>query len=538
MVNHPNRNRKAKAKTATTSTRPAHEHDYSALLVGVAGSFRAAVKAGEPLFLTDADGLNELYLDSLPSERQVHDCSCCRRFIETFGSLVTITPEGDISPVMWNPEGVPEFYNDAFKAMFDRVKRARVTSVFLNKQTTWGNPITGNWSHIAITPPDHLVYRERALTAGQAMAAGKENFRTVAAALADFKAAMLDEAARILQAEALARSEKFIAPVKWLRTLHDRPKGRKGENVLWRAIALAPEGYCHPRASVVGSLLEDIADGKPFEEIKARFNSKLGPLVYQRPQAAPSAGNIAAAEALVAELGLGPSLERRYARLDELQTVWTPAKPKEAAAPSGGVFGHIKPKGTDVVRPVDMPAVTMTWDKFTRTVLGGAEQMEILVPHTGSFIGLTTAANMDAPPILKWDRDDERNPVAWYVYHRGSPASQWGLVGGSWAKVAAVSPIPTIWGSKPMPFISDGMVLVIEGAADTRTDSGNALFPECLRDDLHGIRPTVEAYSRSATLNGREQAAAGYDIRKGGAQCTLRAFVNGAWTAYRIDRWD
>lgn len=536
MVNHPNRRKKAAKAAVATRATATHDHDYSALLIGVRASF-AATPVG-PLFKTDVDSLNDLYLGSLPSERQVHNCHCCKRFIEVYGGLVSISESGETQPVMWNPETVPEFYRPAFQAMHDQVRRARVTSVFLTKQTTWGTPETGTWSHMSAVPPASLVYRERALTAGQAMAASRENFKTVAAALGDFTAPMLDEALRLLRAEALARSEKFIAPVQWLRTLHDRPKGRKGENILWRAIGSAPEGYCHPRASVVGSLLEDIAAGLPFADIKARFDAKLGPLLYQRPQAAPTAGNIKAAEEMVAKLGLAPSLERRYARLDELQPMWTPATPS-APAPAGGVFGHIKPKdAASSVLPVDMPPVTMTWDKFTRTVLTSAERLEILVPSIGRFIGLTTAANADAPPILKWDREDERNPVAWYVYHRGSPATQWGLRGGSWTKVNAITPLPTMWGSRPSPFLGEGMVLVIDGAADTRTDSGNALFPECLRDDLHGIRSVVEAYSRTAVLGGREMAAAGYDIRKGAADCTLRAFAGGAWTCYRIDRWD
>jgi hypothetical protein len=539
MVNHPKRSKRTARATAAVSATHNHDHDYSALLTGVRASFEAVASGHAKLFLTDADGLNDLYLNSLPSERQVHNCHCCRRFIGTYGGLVAITEAGETIPAMWNPEGVPEFYRAAFAAMFDRVKRARVTSVFLTKQTMWGMPTTGTWSHLAVTPPSALVYRERALTDGQAMAAAKENFRTVATALSEFTPPMLDEALRLLQADALARSEKFIAPVRWLRVLHDRPKGRAGENIMWRAIASEPEGYCHPKASVIGPLLDDIVAGLPFADIKARFDAKLGPLIYQRPQVAPSAGNIKAAEELVAKLGIAPALERRMARLDEVRASWSPARPTTPPA-TGGVFGHLKPKdAAGTVRPVDMPASTMTWDKFARTILPSAEQMEIHVPSTGRFIALTTAVNADAPPVLKWDRADERNPVAWYVYPHGSPAHQWGLSGGMWAKVAAITPFPNLWGTRPMPFIGDGVVLVIEGAADTRTGSGNALFPECLRDELHAVRSTIEAYSRSAELAGRAEASAcGYDVRKSAADCVLRTFSGGAWTSYRIDRWD
>lgn len=523
--------RRATVKAVPSSAEP-HDHDYSGILSTVAASFAATVVGQPRLFITDAGGLNDLYLDKLPSERQTHNCSACRQFLDRFGGIVAITEGGEASPVMWSPDGAPEFYRPAFAALCDRVKRARVTGVFLSSLPTWGTPATGEWSHMAVVPPSALLHRARALTAGQAMAATKENYRTVAAALAEFTVPMLDEALRILQADALARSEKFVGPVKWLRTLHDRPKGKIGENILWRAIATAPEGYCHPKASVIAPLLDDIVAGLPFADIKARFEAKIHPLMYQRPQVAPAAGNIRAAEALFEKMGLAPALERRFARIEDLQNLWEPRGTQEAKS-SGGVFSHLKPKGEAAVGAVDLPATTMTWEKFARTILPNAERMEINVPAHGRFIGMTTAAIADAPSIMKWD-----NPVAWYVYHGGSPAAQWKLAPG-WAKVLAATPFPTQWGDKPKPHLGEGVVLVIDGCMDTNEHSGNALFPECLREDLHQVRATIEAYSRSAKICGRDgQVACGYDIRKSAADCLLRVFSSGAWTPYRIDRWD
>ncbi len=53
---------------------------------------------------------------------------------------------------------------------------------------------------MAVTPPAQLVFRERARTAGQAMAAARENLRTVATALEEFDARVLDQALRVLRA--------------------------------------------------------------------------------------------------------------------------------------------------------------------------------------------------------------------------------------------------------------------------------------------------------------------------------------------------
>lgn len=527
-------------KTTTGVVPHDHERDYSALLESTRRSFEQTTAGASHLFLTDAADLFDLYLANLngEAERQVHRCAACRRFIEVFGSLAVIDGKGATRSAMWQPEDVPEFYGYAFAAMAHRVERAKVQSVFLTKQPVWGTPETGPWTHVSIYPPAHLVYREGALTAGQAMAAARENYRTVLTALAEFKPQLLDDALRVFQGEHLARSEKFIGPVRWLRDLHDRPKGRAGENVLWRAIAAAPEGYCHPRASVVGSLLEDLGAGMPFADVQRRFNAKVHPLQYQRPQVAPSAGNIRVAEALVEKLGLAPALERRFARVDEVPLVWRPAPP--ATPQSSGVFGHLKTKDAPSRSPIELPFVNITWAKFCSAVLPNLEALDLVVPaRNGSFVALTTAVDPKAPAILKWDLEGARNPFAWYCYPGGSWPAQWGLSPGAWTKVVGVSHFPNQWGPVPMAFLSEGAILLLEGCLDSHRHGGNALFPECLKSDLHAVRSTIEAYSRSAQLAGREPGAAcGWDLRKGTASIRLRGLVNGAWDQYHVDRWD
>lgn len=538
MISHSGRKRAAvltsKSKPAKRA-KPAPDHDYDVLLSATNRTFAATIAGGAKLFATDASGLWDLYLKNLPaSERQFHNCHCCRRFIETYGHLVTIDAGGHTVPAMWSPT-VPDLYGPSFAAMFNRVKTARVESIFLSKEVVWGAPVTPGWTHLSVTPPNALVWRDRLLTAGQKMAANKENYRTVMVALAEFKASMLDEALRVLRSETLAQSDKFVGPVQWLRDLHARPKGKLGENVVWRAIADAPEGFCHPRASMAGTLLEDIAAGLPFADVKRRFDAKVAPLRYQRPQAAPAAGNIAAAEKIVEKLGIALSLKRRFARLDDIETIWTPREVKPQTR--GGVFGHLKAK-QEAAPSLILPPQTMTWAKFSQSTLPVVERIELRVPSHGQFIAMTTAVHADAPPILKWDRAERRNPVAWYVYHNCSLASRWGLTPYTWAKVNAVSPLPCVWGDKPMPHISDGVILVLDGAKDSDNQSAS-LFPEILRDDLHAIRSTVEAHSRVSRLSGYAEASAcGYDLRKNSTSCHLRALVNGGWQEYVVDRWD
>lgn len=494
------------------------------------------------LFTTDVDGaaLWATYLNHLPTEQQVHNCHACRHFIGRYGGLVTVDDAGRTSPAAWRPDAVPDFYRPALTAMHALVAGARVTGVFLTSTAVLGTPQTGDWTHLAARLDASAPSLHRGvLSPRQRMAALRESFRTVSAALADFDARHLDEALRLLRAEQLSRSERFIAPVRWLRELKDRPKGRAGENLLWRAVAEAPDGYCHPRASVLGKLIEGIAAGLSLSDLQAIFAEMVDPLQYQRPQSAPAAGNVRAAEDLVAKLGLAPALERRFATLDDVKVfLW---RPRDTAKPErGGVFAHLTTKGEGRAEARELESVDVTWEKFARTVLPSATRLELKVPtRRASFIALTSAVHADAPPILRWDHEDERNPVAWYVYPSGSPASQWGLAPGTWVPVTAVTPLPTMWGSRPVPHLSEGAVLLLAGCVDAQ-NGGNALFPECLRADLHGVRATIESYSRSARLAGREKASAcGHDVRKGRPiDVQVRAFVDGGWARYRIDRWD
>lgn len=541
----------ARKRRVASAPEPTHNHDYdyANLLTCVEQSRLRASEIG-PLFTTDASGLWDRYLHNLaPEERQVHNCHACRRFIETYGGLVAITELGVTVPAMWTGSDWPLFYQKAIDTLHYSVRQAKVTGVFLSSQPVWGQPVTGLWIHLSAHVGYDHKFRETKLTAEQAMAAKREDFRTVQTFLDSTKLATLAEALRLLTTESLPSSEKFVAPVRWLADLRERrfknPHVRG--NILWKAVASAPDGYCHPNASVIGPLVENIEAGRSFQVIVDAFGRMVAPLAYQRPKAPPTAGNIEAGEKIIEKMGLGRSLVRRFARLEDLQTLWRPRSPKRddrgdalAYAAAGGVFGHLKPKesGHHQTPQVEIPPVVMTWEKFARTVLPTAEQMDFMVPAWGKFIAFTTAVHADAPPLMKWDREDRRNPVAWYVYPHGSEATQWNLKPG-WCTMTAVALLPTLWGPQPTPFLNEGAVLVLDGARDI-AHHGNSLFPESLRGELHEIRSTIEAYSRAAQLYDQDKATAcGYDIRKGQLNAAeIRVWSAGRSTRYIIDRWD
>ena len=541
MVSHSGRRTAAATRTSLTSKvkkpaahkRSAHDHDWATFRMNLGVVYGRVVAGHTHVFSTDASGLYETYLKNLGSERGVHTCNACRRFIESYGGLVTIAHDGQLKSLFWDERVAPHFYGAALVAMRKKVESAKVTGVFLSSDMVWGQPITGPWTHLSVN--SQLVYRERALDAHQAMANVKHRVETVATALREFSAVSLDQVLQILNADAVSRAEKFVGPMQWLRDLHDRPAGKRGGAVLWKRVAAAPEGYCHPRASAAGTLMEDLQNGLPFADAQRRFNAKLHPLAYQRPQAAPSAQTIKQAEDLVAKLGLESALQRRFARLEDLETYWEPRVAQAARKASGGVFRHVKAKGDVPVPGVKLPMQTMTWEKFSRKILPSAEEIQFMVPAAGQFLALTAPVDPNAERLFKWD-----NPIAWYVYPNGASAQQFNLRAGAHVRVNAITQLPTMWGSDPKPYIANGVVLVLDGCRDT-ANGGLGLFPEIIRDDLHGIRSVVEAHSKAKKLQGAAQATAcGYDFRASPNACSgeLVVLAGGTWNRYCIDRWD
>jgi hypothetical protein len=521
---------------------------YDQFLHSFNAQFLVSIGNGEePLFTTDAEDLFTTYLTAFgdPADRQQHTCSACRHFLTRYAGLVTIDAKGLTTPALLSLEP-PEHYRLAFERMARIVRGSKVTGVFLSSDPILGTPVTGRWRHLAVTLPVGVLHNSRTQTAGQAMAEKREDYKNVQRALAEFSPSMLETALTLLESDQLYRAEKVIGPAQWLRDVHKaRDAAMNKANILWRWIATAPAGFCHPRSSMIGTLLEDIAAGMTFEQVSRRFAEKMHPLLYQRPQAAPAAGTIAQAEKVVEQLKAAGSLARRFARPDEvIDTVWKPHPAVVVEAPkAGGVFAHLKPKDAQP-GPIEMavPAQVMTWAKFASTVLPTAETIEFLVPFENqNYTAFVTAVNADAPPILQWDHEEHRNPVSWYVWHGGSSPSQWGLASGKPCTVWAIALQPSMWGDSSGKFTHQGqsVIFLLQGARETRRP-GACLFPEFLKREFHGIRSVIEAHSRSTTLEGLESdMACGLMLHKSGTWShVFRVSAKGRTVDYKLDRWD
>lgn len=514
------------ASTKEVYNYPEHRYDELERII------KSRLTAGEILFRTsvEPDALWTVYLNNLEEEtRQHYNCRCCRNFIERYGDLCTIGEDGLQVSIFWH-DAVPDHFESARKALQRLVEGSTITGVFLSEEEALGVAESKRgWTHLNATNPS--VFRNKLLTSFQKEAELKEDFKTLMNTFGKFDIENIEVALQVLKSETLPSYVKGLGVVEWYHKVRVDSKAIKNSRVrtafMWKVVASAPPGYCHIKNTVVGTLIEDIEQGMEYESIKRRWAEKVHPLQYQRPQAAPSDNQIKVAEETVEKLGIARSLKRRYAFLHEVRgKLWEESAGK--LPESDGVFSHLKNQKLKSVIVIE--GGNMTWVKFARDVLPTATSIEVLVPHLGNFIGVTNAEDAEAPPILQWDNEGDRYPLAHYLYHNGSYASNWGVQTG-WTKCPCVFKAPH---GNVHAHHTKFIVFALPGANDSRSKTcGRGLFPETMKTELRAIRSVIEAHSKSGGISGTGDAN-GLMFSN---TSPIKVKVNGS-QVINIDRWE
>lgn len=506
---------KVKAPIAPPPPKPRDvegDGDFPALVTQVQTRFDS-IPTNAPLFLVSNDGLFDTFIAGLPPHLRAHyTCNCCRSFFNHFGGLVVVDDFGSLSSPLWDVDAAEPF-RVAVDELNHTVRLRPIVGAFVTADAIAGNPTTNGWDHFAVKLPSSRRHQSFTESSQAAAAKLREETTMLRRGLGEFPVTVVEKALALATSGTLQRPEKAEPMLRWLVDLHTSLRGlgtTQRDALLWHVAATAPAGFTHIRGGIVGTLLEDVAAGMPVADIARRWAEKVDPSQYMRAQVAPSAGNLRRAESIIQVMEAAGSLRRRYVTLgDAVETLWSLPPAPAAASLSGPVFGHIaaKAKAVPTTQPLDLGQVKMTWDKFRRTMLADAESIEYNVPSTtAQFAALVTAVDASAPPILQWDGGDARNPVS--VYSSTATASAWNLTPGAWIPVDFVSSMPYHWNGNAATNQKEGILMALRGCRDVKRTSGGGFLPEFLRSELREIRSSLDAYARSARVEGADKAAA------------------------------
>lgn len=515
--------------------------------------YMADEKLSKAVFRTDAANLFDLFLDNIPDDAKQHyRCNACRHFVENYGGLVVVDPDtGKQYPIMWLLQDTPEYFRPAVEAIHKAVRSAHINDVFVSGFTTLGTSDTcGYYKHMYVK--NKQVFDSQFSAVGDAIVEARTAHELLSRALSTFSEKTIATAIHMLTVGNFSTNsiDLHINTLKLFlvyKNMVDK-HGVNKSNLLWYVSAIAPVGVYRIANSVLGTLMSDIADGLDSYMIEKRFNDKVDPRFYQRPVSAPTQGAIDEAEKKIAELGVAESLKRRYAKLEELDTIWMPTPDGEPVA-TEGVFGSVIPKmknkdiGTTYT-PSTRNAVSITWVKFRKEVLPTARNIWANAMSIRIGMGaMLTAVDYDAPPILRYDTPERRNRVSWYTYSEATPCQAWGIVPNRDIPVTAVALQPNMWGPHEDAYIGlgEGVFFIVKGARDTNPPKSLGLFPQILKGELYDVRKVIEAYSNLNAPEGAEEATAcGVYITKNSPRTGVLFRVKSDYgeAYYNIDRWD
>lgn len=388
--------------------------------------FKKAVKkqmekmTGLGMFFADVGGdeLWDTYLASFPEgtnpifrERTEHDCQCCKQFIRAGGSAVSIVDNELIS--IWDI-AVAGHYQVVADALSNLVKSKTVRDVFLRTEKDLGTDFnhqlpeggkTIRWDHFHFELPQSVVIRGADI--GTTLSDRRTNKEVLKRGLDEISMSAVETVLELIEQKSIYRGEEHLSIVQ---KFHDFKKKyaklseEHKDNYCWAtSIALGHAGRV--RNTVIGTLLVDISDGKDLDMAVKSFEAKVAPMNYKRPTALITKGMIEKAQNKVEELGIGDSLQRRYAVSEDLtiNNVLFADRSTKKVMKAGNVFDEMASEVPDKVGNLDK-IEEVTADIFIANILPKADTIALMLDnnHCNNLMSLIAPVNASAPNIFKW----------------------------------------------------------------------------------------------------------------------------------------
>lgn len=394
----------------------------------IADDFQKLVK-DSAIFVADLEGddLWAKYLASFPEgsdpifkKRTEHDCSCCKQFIRRAGCVITIS-DGKVRTV-WDhaADRAPGPYATVAAALRQAVSSAGIRDIFrvskndaqfgaqqtrsLDKETqkalTWGHFYTGEIPrNLRSATPD----------------ADLGNYRTTVQVfergLIELAPGAVETVLSLIQGNSLYRGEEHKRAVVEFQKMQRDFLSKKGAERSLFAWANAGSPAARFRNTVIGTLVQDLSEGKDLEFAVRSFETKVAPQNYKRTTALITPGMVKKAMETIETLGLEPALERRFAVIGDVSV--NDVKWVDGAARSlmkGGLGDVLMQHAVATTRSSakdEERAEDIGLEDFMSRILPETQAMEIFFSgrHLGNLMVLTAPVHPEPKRLFRWDND-------------------------------------------------------------------------------------------------------------------------------------
>lgn len=357
----------------------------------------------------DRDTIWEKYLLSFPeATRQEHNCNCCKSFIRQAGHVVILDGKTKKRVTLWDLQDVPEEFAASVSALREYVMSLPIAGLFYHTETK-NVGVDKNYSdkhkvlfHHFQVPVPKECHKDLAAKSGE-MVATVGVFRR---GLEELRPDAIDTTLELIAQKSVYNGTPHTGSLKTFQTLQtnwSKLEESKKEAFLWEAAVKQPLSVTRIKNTVIGTLLEDLSEGKSVDQALSAFEKKNAPENYKRPVAVATPRMVEDARKKMEELGMISALSRRKLDTRDL-------------GPSNAIFLH-RPKmapAKDVfdslVSPASVQAKSLSKceeipvDQFLEKVVPSAHQIRVLVEnhHLPNFAILTGPADSSAPNLFKW----------------------------------------------------------------------------------------------------------------------------------------
>lgn len=363
------------------------------------------------------DKIWELYLKSFPEgsnpvfqTRTEHDCACCKNFIRNIGNTVSII-DGKLETI-WNIENLEYPYAEVAKTLDNYVKTLSIENVFRRTEPTYGNLTTKqvlngnlvNWKHFY----GKLNTKHFNKTPGTVLGEHSTTVQVFKRGLEEFTSAALDTVLELIDSKSIYKGDEFKISVfefRKLRTKYMNLRTVNEKNIfLWENVS---SHFARFRATVIGTLVEDLSNGKDLDKSVGSYESYVAPTNYKRPTSLITSTMIQSALNILKELDLETSVERRLAKLSDVSinnVLWVDnsVKGKMKDGIETLLMESVKPSKID-----EKIAQDISISEFMTDVLPKSTSLDVLVKnnHMNNFMTLTAPVHKNTGQLFKWNND-------------------------------------------------------------------------------------------------------------------------------------
>lgn len=375
----------------------------------------------------DKDVLWEVYLSSFPEgtnkmyrKRREYDCGHCRNFIKTIGGAVAIV-DGKIHTI-WEIDTDDVVFQPVVDALRTYVESKPIKDIWRHFTNTVGVKSTNEytedkqiikWTHMYTPIPERLLERKSDIPTAKAKVRDRKN--VFKRSLDEITEEAVDTVLELIASNTLYRGQEWERVLKDFRKYQREYNGLSDEEkdtYTWTKAMTIGDVIGRIRNHSIGTLLVNISEGMDLDNAVKAYENVVAPANYKRPKAIFTKKMLEDAKKTVTDLGYMDSLQRRFAKLDDI-TVNNILFCNRDAAPriQGGLDIFDEMSKEVAVNPKKFSKVEeISAEKFVSDVLPTAKELEVLFEnrHKKNMVSLIAPVNKDAKNMMKWS-----NPFSW-----------------------------------------------------------------------------------------------------------------------------